>query len=67
MENLKFQCLLSCKKETPFFQSFFEAKDQKEADAKGADLAKNFKTTDQRLKEYIKENGGVTSTVTQVN
>lgn len=67
MNNLKFQCALSCKGTTPFSQSFFEAKDLKEAETKGAQIAKDFKTMDQRLKEFIKENGGVISTVTQLN
>lgn len=66
MNTSKFQCLLSCKGSQAFSQSFFVAEDQKQADAKGAELAKNFKTTDARLKEYIKENGGVVSTVTEV-
>lgn len=56
----KYQTTISVKGMTPPIQQIqFVAKDQKEADAKGTELAKNFKTTDQLLKETIQKAGGL--------
>lgn len=56
----KYQTTLSVKGMTPPIQQIqFVAKDQKEAEAKGLELAKDFKTKDELLKETIKKAGGL--------
>ena len=56
----KYQTTISVKGMTPpIKQEFFIAKDQAEADKKGQELVKDFKTTDPMLKETIKKAGGL--------
>lgn len=56
----KFQTSISVKGLNPPIQQIqFIAKDEKEATEKGNALAKDFKTTDQLLKDTIKKAGGL--------